>query len=162
MAQVFPDSDGILFLGDDEWRRRHSAFTPLFTGSNVKRYTLSMLRAAVNVAHRNAVACALNPESPTMPASAASPASRGLGDASSYDVLSAVRCVSARVLIEWGMGVDANASEAVSLADTLDEYARIVLEIIPGNPPPKFMLFGILREYARTFSLRATLRRQVC
>lgn len=50
MTFFFPDSDGILFLGDDAWRRRHSAFTPLFTGSNVARYSQAMLRAGMEPA----------------------------------------------------------------------------------------------------------------
>lgn len=158
VARTFPDSDGILFLADDAWRRRHSAFTPLFTGSNVRRYTAAMLRAAVSVAHRNALACAAHPTEPTRPVSGAA---HGIGDGTAYDVLAAVRCISARVLCEWGLGVDSDSREAGALADTLDAYARTVLEVIPGAPPPRTLLIGTLRAYARTFSQRATLRRQV-
>ena len=159
IANLYPDSDGILFLADESWRRRHSAFTPLFTGSNVQRYTLSMLRAAFEIGHRNSLACAIHPGDTSLAVSSAPP---GIGDGTCYDLLSAVRCVSMRVLFSWGMGVDANSREATSLADLFDEYARIILEIIPGRPAPNFMLIGSLLAYARTFSIRAALRTQVC
>ena len=156
MPQVFPDSDGILFLGDDAWRMRHSALTPLFTGSNVQRFARAMLRAAFSVAHRNAVACAVAPTSPTGPVM--SPAvPRRLGDGTAYDLLAATRCVSKRVLLEWGLGIAADSAEGAALGATLDSYARTVLEVLPGSPLTK-----ALSAYARSFSLRSELRRQVC
>ena len=156
MPQVFPDSDGILFLGDDAWRMRHSALTPLFTGSNVQRFARAMLRAAFSVAHRNAVACAVAPTSPTGPVM--SPAvPRRLGDGTAYDLLAATRCVSKRVLLEWGLGIAADSAEGAALGETLDSYARTVLEVLPGSPLTK-----ALSAYARSFSLRSELRRQVC
>ncbi|RYG46652.1 hypothetical protein EON67_09330, partial [archaeon] len=38
-ARVMPYADGILFAADEEWRRRHRAFTPIFSGANIRHYT---------------------------------------------------------------------------------------------------------------------------
>lgn len=156
LPAVFPDSDGILFLEGDSWKRRHSAFTPLFSSSNVQRHTHVMFEAAMTVAHSNAIACAMRPKDPTCVLSPALPHVSGSGTC--YDVLALVRAISMRVFLSWGMGLDADSPVSDSLADALDAYARTVLEILPSNPPPRAFSLGSLHCYASLFPLRNKLR----
>lgn len=46
-AKWLPSSDGILFMENEDWKKRHRAFTPLFSSSNVSGYNLAMLQQAV-------------------------------------------------------------------------------------------------------------------
>lgn len=39
VAWMMPVSDGIVFMADEEWRKRHAAFTPLFQPSQLRQYT---------------------------------------------------------------------------------------------------------------------------
>jgi len=39
VAWMMPCSDGIVFMADDDWRKRHAAFTPLFQPSQLRQYT---------------------------------------------------------------------------------------------------------------------------
>jgi cytochrome P450 len=158
LAYAFPDSDGILFSEGDSWRRRHREFTPLFTGANVKRHSFLMFSAAVTVAHRNAVACALAPSDPTRTGPSSSHA---IGDSTCYDLLSFVRAISMRVMLSWGLGIDSDTPAGEALADTLDAYARTALEILPSAPPPHVLLWGTMSCYASLFRLRRELREQV-
>lgn len=108
------------------------------------------------VAHSNAIDCVVQPDNPTRVPSLS--AKKIIGEAKTFDLLAAVRCISERVLLEWGLGMPADDPVSVAVGDVVDRYARTTLEVIPGNT--KSLLWN-LRTYGNLYTLRTELRRLV-
>jgi hypothetical protein len=47
LAKWLPSSDGILFMENEDWKKRHRTFTPLFSSSNISNFTVAMVQQAV-------------------------------------------------------------------------------------------------------------------
>jgi cytochrome P450 len=128
VAWMMPLSDGILFAADDEWKRRHSAFTPFFTGGHVAHYTAEMFAAAVKTAEAQ---LSSRPSSSSSSSSSPSPTPEehralcgasaslvraalapgntpalGADRATGADLLTFVRWAAMRMLLVWGLGLN--------------------------------------------------------
>lgn len=131
LAKFMPSSDGILFMEGEGWRKRHSAFTPLLTGGNVRRYSLAMFESSLGALSDYVFARQRSPNTGDGRHHQAPALQRLPG----HDLLTAVREGASRFLLRFAFGVDPNGSEGQALEADMDLYARTAFEVFPFASP---------------------------
>ncbi len=154
LAKACPSFDGILSCAGEEWKRRHRAFTPLFTGGHIAQYAGTIHGSISDVlklqdAHGRPPtleeACAdLWQPSDTGPTGGIRCKPIALHDAAQWqetplgadayagvDLLSLVRWASLRVLLQWGFGMLPDTAEARALGREFHYYVGILQDVYP-------------------------------
>jgi cytochrome P450 len=144
MAFLLPASDGMLFAADEEWKRRHSLFTSLFTASHVQGLLAAGAEGAARIcgaaaARREASApitelpqaVCLSSALPDILTALEEDAPLGCDELSQRDLLTLVRNSAAHVFLAWTLGVSPDHKEALTMARLLDAYARVCFDVMP-------------------------------
>lgn len=106
-AWLVPSSDGILFMADEDWKRRRSAVTYAFSGPHIGRFARIMHESAVETAEvllreqRTASSAVVEPEDDVEARTGEAPLGRGVA----HDLVSFTRVVALRFLMRWGFGL---------------------------------------------------------
>lgn len=144
VAWFFPFSDGMLFVGDKDWERRHKLFTPLFQTGVVRGYTLAACQGAARVAALQVkesgagIPVAPAPK-PTLPNLAAPQGPLGGAEDphTREDLLALLRWAAMRTFLAWAGGLDPDVEEGPhanlvrGTARTLDSYTRHCFDVLP-------------------------------
>lgn len=154
LAKACPSFNGILSCAGDDWKRRHRAFTPLFTGGHIAQYAGAIHEALLEVMQLQA-ALGRRPTVHEASANMWKPSVAGgtggivckpiaLHDAGVWrdtplgadryagaDLLSLIRWASLRVLLQWGFGMCPDTAEARSLGREFHYYVGILQDVYP-------------------------------
>ena len=164
IAWWLPYSDGMLFVGNKEWERRHKLFTSLFQSGVVKGYMHVACQGAATVARiwsqegrvdaRDVHQTSTYP--PSLEALECDHPQGELGGEEdphiSLDLLQLVRSAALRTFLAWSAGLNPDeegphSSLILRSARCLDGYSRQCFEILPSLQ--KEGLFSWLKGYLR-------------
>lgn len=139
IARVMPTSDGILFQQGEAWRIRHRVLTQLFSGGNVRRYSLAMFEAAVTVLAFHAGGQPAQDAAVIAGGDAGVPPPLGATMRPGNDLLTAMRWASVRVLLGAVLGMNPESPRSRALGRALDSYARVMIEDLIAAEPAGLM-----------------------